>query len=418
MIAAKGHKDQFLTNDEVRDMIKTAFQKVDVKNKAVLVIIPDHTRTAPIDLFFKSIFDEIGRRVRKLDYLIALGTHRPLDDDEINQRVGISAEDKNSIYASVGFYNHEWDNPACLRRIGVIQSDEIRRISNGLLQEDVEVQINKIIYNYDQLVVIGPVFPHEVVGFSGGAKYFFPGISGADITNFFHWFGALLTNLAIIGKKYTPVRQVLDRAASFIRVPTLCFSLVIHENKLCGLYIGLLQESWSKAADLSAKVNIIYKDRQFTKVLSMPSEMYDDLWTAAKAMYKLEPVVADGGTLIIYAPQLKHVSFTHAELIAKTGYHVRDYFLKQHDQFKSVPGTIKAHSTHVKGAGTYENGIETPRINVVLATGIPEKQCQKLNLGFMNPDDIKSSIWQGREDENILVVKNAGEVLYRCKKRS
>jgi nickel-dependent lactate racemase len=163
-------------------------------------------------------------------------------------------------------------------------------------------------------------------------------------------------------------------------------------------------------------VNIIYKERQFTKVLSMPSEMYDDLWTAAKAMYKLEPVVADGGTLIIYAPHLRHVSFTHGELIDKIGYHIRDYFLKYNDKLKSVPGTIKAHSTHVKGAGTFENGMEKPRINVVLATRVPKERCQKINLGYHNPDDVELSEWQGREDEGILLVKNAGEVLYRFKK--
>jgi hypothetical protein len=158
------------------------------------------------------------------------------------KNVAFSKEERKTTYASVRFYNHKWDDPACLQRIGVIKSDEIRKISNDLLHENVEVNINKIVYNYDQLVVIGPVFPHEVVGFSGGAKYFFPGISGAEITNFFHWFGALLTNLEIIGKKYTPVREVVNRAASFIQVPTLCFSLVIHDANLCGLYIGSLQE--------------------------------------------------------------------------------------------------------------------------------------------------------------------------------
>ncbi|MBN1467056.1 DUF2088 domain-containing protein [candidate division KSB1 bacterium] len=418
VLAEKGDKDAALPDDDVRKMIKTAFQKVDVTGKAVLILIPDHTRSAPIELFFKSIFEEIGARVRKLDYMIALGTHRPLHDDEIYRRVGIFAAERKNRYASIDFYNHRWDDPAQLKSIGVITSDEIRRMSNDLLHGDVEVCVNKIIYDYDQLVVIGPVFPHEVVGFSGGAKYFFPGISGAEITNFFHWFGALLTNLEIIGIKYTPVRQVVERAASFIHVPTLCLSLVMKDEELRGLYIGSLQESWSKAVDLSSQVNIIYKERPFDKVLSMPSEMYDDLWTAAKAMYKLEPVVADGGTLLIYAPHLKEVSYTHGALIDQIGYHVRDYFLRQNDLFSSIPGMIKAHSTHVKGTGTFENGVEKPRIQVVLATGIPEERCERINLPYQNPDAIDVAEWQGREDEGMLLVKNAGEVLYRLIKKS
>lgn len=413
MIAEKGSTDSFLSDREAKNLIKKVFQKVDLTDKRVLIIIPDHTRTAPIGLLFRAIYDEIGEKVKKIDYIIALGTHRPLSDEEINRRVDISEEERKTDYSSVDFYNHKWDDPDSLRSIGTIISDEIKEISNGLMEEDIEVKINKIIYDYDQLVVIGPVFPHEVAGFSGGNKYFFPGISGPEITNFFHWLGAVITNLKIIGRKYTPVREVLDRAVSFIDIPTLCFSLVMKGEKLSGLYIGFPEESWSKAVDLSFQVNIVYKRKQFHSVLSMAPPMYDDLWTGAKAMYKLEPVVADGGTLTIYAPHIKEVSFTHGNLIDKVGYHVRDYFLKQKEKFEWTPGTIKAHSTHVKGIGNYENGREEPRINVVLATGIPEKRCRKINLGYKNPDEINPSKWENREEEGILLVRNAGEVLYR-----
>lgn len=413
MITGKGLVNGFISDDKVRDITKIVFGKINLIHKKVLVIIPDHTRTAPIELFFRTIYSEIGEIVKKLDYIVALGTHRPLSIEEINMRVGISNKERETDYVSVDFYNHKWDDPDSLRRIGTIKSDEISKISNGLMEEDVEVKINKIIYDYDQLVVVGPVFPHEVVGFSGGNKYFFPGISGPGVTNFSHWLGAVITNLKIVGRKYTSVRAVLDRAASFIDIPKLCFSLVMRGEKLSGLYAGSPEESWSKAADLSSRVNIVYKKKQFQKVFSIPSEMYDDLWTAAKAMYKLESVVADGGTLIIYAPHIKEVSYTHGPLIDKVGYHVRDYFLKQKDKFEWVPGTIKAHSTHVKGAGTYDNSKEKPRINVVLATGIPEKRCKKINLGYRNPDEIDPSKWENREEEGILLVRNAGEVLYR-----
>ncbi len=413
MVFGKGLKDGYLSEEVINALIKKAFQKTDFSGKKVLIIIPDHTRTAPIDLFFKAIFNEIGSVTRKLDYIIALGTHRALSEKEIYRRVGITGDERKSIYQSVTFYNHQWDNPDSLKTIGRISSDEIKEITNGILEESVQVTINKIIFEYDQLLVIGPVFPHEVVGFSGGNKYFFPGISGPELTNLFHWLGALITNLRIIGIKNTPVRDVLDRAAQFIDVPRLCFSLVVRGEQLSGLYFGSPEESWSRAADLSSHVNIVYKKRRFQKVLSMPSEMYDDLWTAAKAMYKLEPVVAEGGTLIIYAPWIKEVSYTHGRLIDKVGYHVRDFFLKQPGEYDQVPGIIKAHSTHVKGAGTYENRVEKPRINVILATGIPEERCHRINVGYVNPDSINISDWMKREDQGILFVQNAGEVLYR-----
>jgi hypothetical protein len=149
-------------------------------------------------------------------------------------------------------------------------------------------------------------------------------------------------------------------------------------------------------------------------VLAQAPEMYTDLWTGGKCMYKLEPVVADGGELIIYAPHISEVSPVHGKLLLQIGYHVRDYFLKQWDKFKDYPGGILAHSTHIKGAGQFVNGIEQPRIKVSLATGIPEETCRKINLGYLNPDSIKVDDWKNRDD--VLYVPKAGEILYRLKK--
>ena len=185
---------------------------------------------------------------------------------------------------------------------------------------------------------------------------------------------------------------------------------------MAGLYIGSPEEAWEAAADLSEQVHIIYKTHSFIKVLSRAPEMYDDIWTAGKCMYKLEPVVADGGELIIYAPHIKEVSATHGRIIEKIGYHVRDYFHLQKDRFKDIPGGVMAHSTHVKGIGSYINGIERPRIKVTLATQISEETCNKINLGYCRPDTININDWQNKEDQGILYVPKAGEILHRIKK--
>jgi nickel-dependent lactate racemase len=144
--------------------------------------------------------------------------------------------------------------------------------------------------------------------------------------------------------------------------------------------------------------------------------MYDEIWTAGKCMYKMEPVVADGGDLIIYAPHVDEVSFTHGKYIEKIGYHVRDYFMKQMGKFKGIPGGVMAHSTHVKGIGTFENGVEKPRVNVILATKITPARCKKINLGYMDPAKINPKDYEGRESEGILCVPKAGEMLYRLAK--
>ena len=413
MVTGKGLEGNYLPDEEIVNISSSALSNIDFRDKRVLVIIPDHTRTAPVSLFFKTIFESIGQAVEKLDFMVALGTHPPMKEENILQLVGISEEEKKEKYSSVDFFNHKWDDPESLTSIGTIPEDKIEEITHGLLKESVDVQINKKIMDYDMLIIVGPVFPHEVVGFSGGNKYFFPGIAGPEVLNFFHWLGALITNPKINGTKDTPVRKVVDLASSFIKKPKLCFTLVVKDKKLSGLFIGTPEEAWEKAADLSKNLHIIYKDKPFKKVLGIAPKMYDDLWTAGKVMYKLENVVENGGELIIYAPHITEVSYTHGEILDKVGYHVRDYFLAQPNKFSWIPGGIKAHSTHVKGIGTYKDGVEKPRINVFLATEISEERCKLINLGYKDHKTINLSDWQDKEDEGIILVHNAGETLYR-----
>jgi nickel-dependent lactate racemase len=410
-----GSTTELLTPDQVQHLLAQALAPLPLDGQRVLVIIPDGTRTAPIPLLFRLLYEQIGRRVARLDYLIALGTHAPMSEKAIDRLVGATAAERAERYPNVAILNHRWDLPEALQTIGTISRSEATQLTDGLLADEVPVTLNRMIFDYDQLVICGPVFPHEVAGFSGGAKYLFPGIAGADIINFTHWLGALRTSMHTIGVKDTPVRRVIHRAAEFVPTPILLVALVLKGSALHGLYIGPHQEAWSAAADLSAQLNIVTLPHAFRRVLSMPSPIYDDLWTAAKGMYKTEPIVADGGEVIIYAPHISEISYTHGQLIDEVGYHVRDYFTKQWERFKHVPGGILAHSTHVKGQGTYDvaTGVETPRIQVTLATAIPEERCRRVNLGYADYQTIDPQEWAGREAEGILLVPHAGEMLYR-----
>jgi nickel-dependent lactate racemase len=418
MIVGKGSATGFLSRDDVRALAVRVFEQVDLRGKRVLVIIPDGTRTAPLPLFFRLFHELLGSKVAALDYLVALGTHQPLGEDALNRLVGVTAAERHTTYADVRIFNHRWDLPATFATVGVIPVAEIEQLSNGLLVQDVPVTLNKSIFDYDQLIVCGPVFPHEVVGFSGGNKYFFPGISGPEVINLTHWLGALITSYEVIGSGYTPVRAVIDRAASFIDLPKLCFAMVVTYEGLAGLYVGSPEAAWKGAAQLSAQVHITYVDQPFQRVLSIMPPMYDDLWTAAKGMYKLEPAIADGGEVVIYAPHITELSYTHGQVIDEIGYHVRDYFLKQWERFKDYPWGVLAHSTHLRGIGTYdaERDLEQPRIQVTLATGIPRQRCERVNLGYLDPAAIDLGTWENREDEGILVVPKAGEMLYRMRK--
>ncbi len=383
------------------------------RDRRVLLVIPDNTRTAPLPLLFDALWRQLGPVVAKLDVIVALGTHPPLSQRQISDLLGFRPGCAE-LPPNIQLFNHEWDNPAGLLQIGSLNRSEVEEISDGLLSEDVPVSINARISDYDLLLVMGPVFPHEVVGFSGGNKYFFPGLSGPELLNFFHWLGALVTNQKIIGVKHTPVREVVERAATMIPQDRRCIAFVVAEDaSLHGLAYGTPSEAWDVASDLSAQVHIKRLPRPFRQVLSCAPPMYDELWVAGKCMYKLEPVVADGGELIIYAPHLKELSVTHGKWIEQIGYHVRDYFVKQWERFADVPRGVLAHSTHVRGGGTYEDGTEHPRVQVTLATQIPEETCRRINLGYRDPASIDVESFANREEEGVLLVRKAGEYLHR-----
>ena len=418
MTIGKGAENAYLSADDVRQVITQAFDSEKLDGKRVLVLIPDGTRTMPMPEMFALLQEILRPRVKALDYLVALGTHTPMTDRQLSKLVGSTVV--NGKVGETNIFNHRWEKPETFTDLGTIPAVEIAEITGGKMSQNISVTLNKLILQYHHIIICGPVFPHEVVGFSGGNKYFFPGIGGAEIINFTHWLGAVITNYEVIGAGYTPVRAVIDRAASLVPVPTTCLALVVTHDGLAGLYYDSAPEAWKAASALSAKVHIKWVDKPFKRVLSVMPPMYDDLWTAAKGMYKVEPAIADGGEVIIYSPHIDEVSYTHGRIIDEIGYHVRDYFLKQWEKFRRYPGGVVAHSTHVKGMGTYDadTANEEPRIQVSLATRIPEERCRRINLDYVDPATIDIESWRNREAEGVLVIPRAGETLYRVTSNS
>ncbi len=384
----------------------------------VLVLIPDHTRSLPLPELFRMLV-EILQDARQLDFMVALGTHPALPEEALNQLVGITAAERATTYKHIGLFNHAWDDPAMLASLGVMEQEEIKQLAgaswHASLPDEVVIRINKLALAYDHILILGPTFPHEVVGMSGGAKYLFPGISGPEMINATHWLGALAGVVGTIGIKDTPVRAMIHAAAQRLRTPVTLAALVVTGHDLAGVFVGDLYEAWSLAADLSAQRNIRWCEKPFQRVLSCAPAMYNELWTAAKAMYKLEPAVAMGGEVIIYAPHLDVVSPVHGRYIYEVGYHILPYFLNDWERFKHIPLGALAHSTHVRGSGVMENGIEKPNVRVTLASKISAADCARLNLGYLDPAEIDVESWKDREEEGILYVPRAGEILFRQK---
>jgi len=421
MVLGKSVVTGSLAHDEVRQIVAQAAVELHIAGKRVLTIIPDGTRSMPMPLMFRLLQEEIGTRAAACDYLVALGTHPLMGDAALTRLMGQPVVNGECGKACV--FNHRWDLPSTLVDLGTIPADEVAASSGGLLSEPILVKINRLLFDYDQVLICGPVFPHEVVGFSGGNKYLFPGVSSGEMINQTHWLGALLGSYDLIGTVVTPVRELIDRAAAKISVPVACFALVLagQDNTggpgIAGLHFGPAREAWRAAVELSSQKHIQWVDRPFRRVLSVLPRMYDDIWTGSKGMYKVEPAMLEGGEVILYAPHITEISYTHGAFLDQIGYHCRDYFLQQGSRFEGIPRSAIAHSTHLKGQGTYDaaTGVETPRINVTLATGIPEERCRRLNLGYLDPKIINMEDWQDREAEGIKLIPRAGETLYRLK---
>ncbi len=416
-----GYTDRVMPEDEAKSILADSLVQWNLSGRRVLVLLPDGTRTAPIPLLFAQICESLYGRAARLDFMIALGTHRMMSREALERHLGISSEQLLQRYPEVHLYQHDWKDDQALVDLGKLSLEDLHSASRGILPREVPVQINRRILDYDVILICGPVFPHEVVGYSGGSVYLFPGISGVGLLDAIHMIEALLTSRRVIGRKWNPAHRLLDQAMQRVPCELLAMHLVVVPEShagpggLVGLYTGDVVSSWSAAADLSAQVNVVYVEKPYQKVLSIVPKMYEDLWTGAKGMFKVDPAVADGGEVILYAPHISELSYAHGHILREIGYHVIDYFTKQWDRFKDYPIGVLSHGPEVVGSGKYEGGVETRRIHLRMATGISPEVCQQVGLEYLNPAGIHPEDFAGQEDEGILLIPKAGEILFQLK---
>lgn len=410
-----GDATTVLSDDAVTRLVTDAITELDVDGAAVCVVVPDATRVCPLPLLFGAVVDALAGRVRKLTALVALGTHAPMSDDALAALLGTDETALAGRFTHAAVLNHRWDDPATFTTLGTIPAAVISELSDGMLAVDVPVRINRAVIEHDLVLIVGPVLPHEVVGFSGGNKYLFPGLSGPEMIDVSHWLGALITNAEIIGTLgVTPVRALIDRAAALVPTPTRAICVVTAtDGGLHSVSVGDPREAWASAAEVSAASHIRYLDAPFETVLSLIPPRYDDLWTAAKGFYKVEPIVADGGRVILWAPHLREITPMHPG-VEEIGYHCRDYFVGQWEHFEDRPWGELAHSTHLRGAGSWDPVLgERARVTVTLAGGVSEARTRAVGLDWEDPASIDPTAFEA--DPSCLVVPDAGEVLYRLR---
>jgi nickel-dependent lactate racemase len=415
-LAEIGSAATVLTDAQVDSFVRDQLAGVELDGRSVCVLVPDATRSCPLPLLLSAVHGALHGRVSRLTVLVALGTHGVMSEDALATHLGYPSGNPGASYPQTSILSHAWWDPATFADIGTLTAARIAELSGGMLHHTTQVRINRAVIEHDVTLILSPVFPHEVVGFSGGNKYLFPGVSGRELIDLSHWLGALITSAGIIGTRgITPVRALIDEAAAMVPGERLAFCVVSgpSPNSLHSMAFGEPRQAWAAAADVSAETHIRYLEKPVRRVLSIVPEKYDDMWTGAKGFYKVEPIVADGGEVVLYAPHIREVATTHPA-IEQIGYHCRDYFLKQWDRFCDRHWGDLAHSTHLSGAGTYDevNG-EHRRVTVTLATGISETRTRAINLDYRDPATIDIAAWAA--DPETLVVPNAGEDLYRLR---
>ena len=381
----------------------------------VLAIIPDKTRDDNTHLLFPVANEFLNKRgVASFDALVAQGTHPPMSQSQKLSKIGVAN-------FSGQIFDHRWDEPEELITLGELSSETVCDLTGGLIDQAVPVSINKLLAPgiYDTVLVFGATVPHEVAGFAGGAKYFFPGVAGPELTHTTHWLGALAGIENIIARVDTPTRRLIEAAAELIHARIISLNTVVSreldgELVTYALFAGEIREAFRRAAEVSRQVHIRYTGRKYKKVIALLDPHYDELWVGGKASYKLGAIVEEGGELIIYAPQLTKISETHGALIEKYGYAplevVRDMLGVSQELRENL--CIAAHLAHVAYAGRLDDqGKVVPRYKTTMASGLDEETCRRVNLGYI---DHRSFDYESmRSDPDTLIVENAGRDLYQ-----
>jgi nickel-dependent lactate racemase len=423
-VTGKGSPESDLTQEDFRAIIAETLGQI-APGSRVLAIISDKTRDDNTAQLFPVAAEVLAARgIAKLDALVAQGTHSAMTAAEKLEKIG--AHDLASIPNLGNIFDHRWNIAEELVTIGELTAEKVHEVTGGLFDRVIPLKVNKLLAPglYDVVLIFGATVPHEVAGFAGGAKYFFPGIAGPELTHATHWLAALATIEKIIGRVETPTRHLIEAAAEHITADIISFTSVISRGdddrlRTYALFGGDHRLALRRAANVSRQVHIKYTGRQYKRVVALLDPHYEELWLGGKASYRLGAVIEEGGELVIFAPHLYCISDTHGESIERFGGYAP---LEKVKELVAVSGELQAnlcvaaHLAHVAYAGrTDETGDIVLRYRITLASAVDEETCRRVNLGYLDPGLFSLSDYKG--DPDTLIVERAGRDLYLVEPR-
>ncbi|HWP43692.1 MAG TPA: lactate racemase domain-containing protein [Blastocatellia bacterium] len=416
-ITGSGAPGARLSIEEMRAIVEAALSDIP-PGARVLALIPDKTRDDNTDVLFPFAAQALAARgAGQFDALVAQGTHPPMSYEEKRLKTGSGSA---AVPGLGRIFDHRWDCAEELVTIGELSSGRCSELTGGLIDRAIPLQVNRLLAPglYDTVLIFGATVPHEVVGFAGGAKYFFPGVAGPELTHMTHWLGALTTIEKVIGRIETPTRHLIEAASEFVAAQVISFNSVVtrddqNELRTHALFAGDLREAFRQAAEISRRVHIRYTGRKYSRVVALLDDHYDDMWVGGKASYKLGAIIEEGGELLIYAPHLRRISETHGRLIERFGYAPLETVAEMVTASTELMANlcVAAHLAHVAYASRRdERGRVMPRYRITLASAIDEATCRRVNLGYMDPKQFRREDYEG--DPDTLVVERAGRDLY------
>ena len=318
-----------LIDEAIRTALERSLAPLAGQLHKVLLIPPDFTRYHSNAGLITRMLYHMLKADCEVDILPALGTHVP-----------VSLTEWKTMFAGIPYekmIEHNWRTDVV--KIGDIPGSFVEQVSEGLVSDSISVEINKHLLNpdYDLILSIGQVVPHEIVGMANQSKNIFVGCGGSKMINASHMLGAFYGIERIMGKDRTPVRAVLDYAAEhFIKDLPLSYILTVTDApegniRTHGLFIGRDREFFERAVQLAQKVNITLLDKPVRKaVVYLDEKEFKSTWLGNKSVYRTRMAIQDGGELIVLAPGIDKFGEDEAVdlLIRKYGYKGREYVLE------------------------------------------------------------------------------------------
>jgi len=346
-----------ISETELRDAVVRTLEGFDKPLKKVLLIPPDYTRLHSGAGAITALYYGLLKDGCRVDILPALGTHDPMTEEECRAFFG------DGVPFSV-FIRHDWRRGVV--RLGEVPGAFVREASEGLMDEPIAVELNRLIIegNYDLIVSVGQVVPHEVAGMANYSKNLFVGCGGSNMINSSHMLGAFYGLERIMGRDRSPVRRVFDYAEErFIRDLPLLYVMTVTsctdgKVNIHGLFTGRSRKRFEEAVALSRKRNLIFVDRPIRKaVVFLDEKEFKSAWLGNKAIYRTRMAIADGGELVVIAPGVRKFGEDgdNDALIRKYGYAGRENILKLTKENRDLRDnlSVAAHLIHGSPDGRF-----------------------------------------------------------------